>query len=540
MKAIKATTLKPILICLIALALITKAGANTACPVIPLPAYYTKTTGTLALKEIKFLIVERPELMPIAGFLRKAIKDGTGYDWQVQSGALNRRNAIILTLKEKGKSPGYSLSVSESNVEIKGTNAESVFNAVNSLLQLARLSSNGNIDCWHIEDRPGFEWRGLMLDESRHFFGKTIVKQLLDWMAFYKLNRFHWHLTDRQGWRIEIKKYPRLALVGGIGNHTDSTAKAAYYTQEDIKEIVSYANERFITIIPEIDMPGHATAANRAYPHYSADKPGISPGFTFNPGLEDTYSYLTQILKEVRSIFPTDMIHIGGDEVHFGNKNWMANSHIRQLMSKEKLSNVKEVEAYFIRRMADSIRRMNTRVLGWDEIAEVDGLPKSTVIFWWRYNQENLFKETLNKGYQAVLCPQVPFYFDFIQDSTHVLGRKRARDKAFNSIKRIYNFSLKEFSDAINDNNKHLILGIQANVWTERIRSNERLQYQIFPRIASLAEVSWCNSSPKQKDYKEFEKRIAKHLKLYEMDAMKFYNPLRPDTTPEIIDLNAD
>src|SRR5690606_13307445 len=168
------------------------------------------------------------------------------------------------------------------------------------------------IPAWEITDQPRYAWRGLMLDESRHFFGKEKVKSILDWMAFYKLNRFHWHLTDEPAWRLEIKKYPLLTLIGGIGSFTDGAAPAAYYTQQQIHEIVAYAAERNITVIPEIDMPGHATAANRAYPEYSGGGTEAHPHFTFNPGKEDTYAYLTDILRETNALFPSQLLHLGG------------------------------------------------------------------------------------------------------------------------------------------------------------------------------------------------------------------------------------
>ncbi|MFP4367730.1 MAG: family 20 glycosylhydrolase, partial [Bacteroidales bacterium] len=170
-----------------------------------------------------------------------------------------------------------------------------------------------------IREDPEYGWRGIMLDESRHFFGKDKVKSILDWMVYYKLNRFHWHLTDSPGWRIEIKKYPKLGHVGGIGNHTDPFTPAEFYTQEDIKEIIAYAKERKIVVIPEIDMPGHATAANHAYPEYSGGGSERYPDWTFHPGREGTYQYLTDILREVDALFPSQMVHLGGDEVSCGN-----------------------------------------------------------------------------------------------------------------------------------------------------------------------------------------------------------------------------
>ena len=214
----------------------------------------------------------------------------------------------------------YELVTSEKGVSITAADSAGIFNGLVTLLQLYKSATLLNdklvLPRLVIHDQPRFGWRGFMLDESRHFFGKQIVKELLDWMAFYKLNRFHWHLSDSQGWRLEIKKYPLLTSVGGKGNFTDSLADAMYYTQEDIREIVDYAKDRFITIIPEIDMPGHATAATRAYPTLSGgDAPGY-PGFTFDPANDETYTYLTNILKEIRTLFPSGIIHLAATRLH--------------------------------------------------------------------------------------------------------------------------------------------------------------------------------------------------------------------------------
>ena len=229
---------------------------------------------------------------------------------------------IDLQINGKNGVPGsYQLIISPDKIIISAAGGEGVFYGIVSLLQLIAPQSgfsSVNLNTGVITDAPRYQWRGFMLDESRHFFGKEKVEKLLDWMAFYKLNKFHWHLTDVEAWRIEIKKYPKLALVGGIGNHSDTLAAARYYNQQDIKDIVAYATDRFITVVPEIDMPGHATAANRAYPEYSGGSIARYKNFTFDPSNENTYSYLSGILKEVNGLFPSRMIHLGGDEVELG------------------------------------------------------------------------------------------------------------------------------------------------------------------------------------------------------------------------------
>src|SRR5690606_36011303 len=238
----------------------------------------------------------------------------------------------------------YRLQVTGKQITITAHSAGGMINGISSLLQLVESRQSQNqqvwVDGWQVNDAPLYKWRGLMLDESRHFFGIKKVKSILNWMAYYKLNRFHWHLTDEPGWRIEIKKYPLLALVGGVGSYTNPYVPAQFYTQDEIAEVVRYAAERNITVIPEIDMPGHATAANRAYPAFSGGGSDKHPEFTFNPGKEETYAYLTHILREVNALFPSGMLHLGGDEVSYGNEKWITNPDIKNLMMRNKLTSV--------------------------------------------------------------------------------------------------------------------------------------------------------------------------------------------------------
>lgn len=439
--------------------------------------------------------------------------------------------SIVPTAKFKNK--GYQLLMSANLIEIKATNEEDLFLGTVSLVQLIKQTPVVNqkiaLNCWNIQDEAYFGWRGFMLDESRHFFGKEKVKEILDWMAFYKLNKFHWHLTDQPGWRIEIKAYPRLTLVGGIGNHTNSGASAQYYTQEDIKEIISYAADRFIEVIPEIDMPGHATAANLAYPEFSGGGSPKYPEFTFNPGKEETYQYLTNILREVDVLFPSQKIHLGADEVHFGNQNWNTDLHVQRLMKDKKFSNLKEVEHYFIERMADSLALLNNEVLAWDEVVESKLSTKNTTVFWWRHDKPEVLKNALEKGFKVVLCPRLPLYFDFLQDSTHRIGRKWAG--AFVPLKSVYSFPSSEINNLPGAKNQ--VEGIQANLWTESVTTVQQLDYLMFPRIAALAESAW--TKPSEKEFSNFEKRLKVQLKLYAEAGIYYYNPFYPNNSAEFL-----
>jgi hexosaminidase len=506
-------------------------SAQQTCPIIPKPLDASKKLGVFLLEQNTPIVLSNAELKPIAAYLQHKISQVSKITLPVKS--KNSFHAIQLVLDSTNHMPkeGYTLKIAAQGVLIKAATTDGVFYGVISLLQFIEyagiVKDVASINCWDITDAPQYKWRGLMLDESRHFMGKEKVKSLLDWMAFYKLNRFHWHLTDEPAWRLEIKRYPQLALIGGIGSTTVKNTPAMYYTQQDIAEVISYATERHITIIPEIDMPGHATAANRAYPEFSGGGSAGHPDFTFNPGNAETYTYLSNILKETIGLFPSHMIHIGGDEVSVGNEKWSADTGIIALMKREHLSRMTDVEHYFIKRMADSVNSMRSKLLVWDEMAGA-GLPvDSTLIFWWRQDKPEQLKLALNKGYSTILCPRLPLYFDFVQDSTHQYGRKW--NGLYNSLQQVYNFDARSFAKDLQQ--KALIIGIQANLWTETVDTEQRLDYLLFPRIAALAEAAWTDTG--SKNYAAFSANLQKHLLLYSKAGLYFYDPMQPLQNPE-------
>lgn len=511
------------------------ASAND-CPIVPLPLKYSKSEGQLSLARLKQVRVGDPTFAPVAHYLQKEILKYTGVTLTVSQETRNTI-AVIFNKDVKISNEGYQLKINPGSIEVRASSSQGAFYGAMSLLQLIRTAANDkagevNISCWQIEDAPELPWRGLMLDESRQFFGMKTVKMILDWMAFYKLNRFHWHLTDAPGWRIEIRSFPKLTLVGGIGNNTNPLAPAEYYTQEEISEIVNYAAERFIEVIPEIDMPGHAAAANRAYPEYSGGGSKNYPEFTFNPGKEETYGYLSKILREVDVVFPSKMIHLGGDEVHFGNEKWNTDEHVQALMRKNSLRDLKAVEAYFVERMADSIVQLNSKILGWDEIASMKIAAENAIIFWWRHDRPETLKAAIDNKYSVVLCPRIPLYLDFVQDSAHISGRKWKG--TFSDLRAIYEFSYVQYPDIIKKNNREQVLGIQGNVWTERIASDARLEFMLFPRISALAEAGWTR--PDARNYKKFMDRLSAQETLYKKAGLHYYDVDTPELTPEVVD----
>lgn len=508
-------------------------GFNTAAQqlsLIPIPNTLVQKEGSFKLGQ-EIVIVASPQLQKLSWYLKNELLTASKLSLTTVNQSEKRGVYLQLTNKNQLNDEAYTLDITDQKVIIAATTENGLFNGITTFLQLVRTAKTINkrmvIPILSIKDQPAYAWRGFMLDESRSFYGKEKVKAILDWMAFYKLNRFHWHLTDEPAWRLEIKKYPKLTLIGGIGNYLNPNAPAQYYTQSDIKEIISYAAERFITVIPEIDMPGHATAANMAYPAYSGGGSKAHPEFTFHPGKEATYQYLTNIVRETNVLFPSGLVHLGGDEVSYGNEKWKTDPEITSLKQKENLKDDKAVELYFMKRMADSVYQMNAKVLVWDEMAEA-GLPTDkTIIFWWRHDQPKQLKIALNNKYQTVLCPRLPLYFDFVQDSTHQYGRKWS--KLFNPIQQVYEFDPSKFVES--KAQAKYILGLQANLWTETAPTAQRLDYLLFPRIGALAEAAWTSTA--NKNTAGFMERIKNHLLLYKQAGLYYYDPFTPLKNPE-------
>jgi hexosaminidase len=460
--------------------------------IIPYPNQYKQVDGELHIQQEISVFTKEYEFEKLIPLFIQTAKNYFELDIrQVRSSSLIE----LIKNPEIRSKEGYRLKIDSEKIQIEAGYPAGCYYGLQSLLQLLKAGrEDGRILCAVIDDEPEFDWRGIMLDESRHFFGAEQVKQILDFMALHKLNIFHWHLTDVPGWRIEIKKYPLLTTVGGIGNLSDKNAPPGYYTQKQITEIVEYARQRFIQIIPEIDMPGHATAAVKAYPEFSGGGSERYPDFTFNPGKEETYTFLTGILREVSKLFPSPYIHIGGDEVHFGNEQWKSLEDVKNLMETQNLKNLVEVEHYFLNRMADSVLQLGKTVMGWDEVVTAGLASDKTFVMWWRHDKPQLLEKALKGNYPVVLCPRIPLYFDFVQHESHVHGRKW--QGRFAPVESIYDFPSPEFTGSI-DTGSPLIQGIQGNVWTEKIHTPERLQFMLYPRLSVLAEAAWTTKKEK-------------------------------------------
>lgn len=512
----------------IALLLLVSRNRCTAqtIPVIPYPVNVSLKTGDFEFSKTITIQYSDFDMGRTSHYVQEELMRRFG-----QFGKIEKDNSsdIRLTLDALGDtSESYQITIGN-HILLSGSRT-GLFYSAQTLFQLIEGSNDGkgqiSIPKMTISDQPHFGWRGVMLDESRHFFGKDVVKSLLRWMAYYKLNVFHWHLTDSPGWRLEIASYPDLALIGGIGDHHNPKLRAQYYTQEDVREIVRFAEDLHITVVPEIDMPGHATAVNKAYPVFSGGGSDRYPEWTMHPIKDTVVRFLTDVLQEVDALFPSQMIHLGGDEVHFGNDAWNSDPLIIDWMKKNDKNSLVDVEHYFINRMADTIIGINNMVLGWDEIVDA-GLPaEQLIVFWWRHDKAETLSRALEGGYSVILCPRIPMYFDFVQLESHTDGRKWSGQYA--DLQSVYEFPPDTLYNKSFDTQ---ILGVQANLWTEQIANRNRLTYLTFPRIAALAESGWVN--PVSKDYGAFQERIRFHNEQYAAEHLYFFNVFDPQSSPE-------
>lgn len=454
-----------------------------------------------------------------ARFLQNALKD-RGLNLLLDEAGASGKGAVILESDSCTQKEAYLLKCSKNRVEIIG-GEDGVFWGIQTLLQQL---DHGGVKIGEIEDAPRYAWRGFMLDEARHFFGEQTVKNLLDEMSYYKINKFHWHLTDAQGWRIEIQSYPRLATVGGIGTHSDPDTPAQYYTQEQIRRIVAYAAERHIEVIPEVDMPGHASAANRAYPQFNGGGTPQFADFTFNVGKEATYAFLTSVLREVGELFPSDYIHIGGDEVFYGSDAWNRDPYVQKMMRREGLASVQDAEGYFIRRMTDSLKVLGKKAIAWDDVLDFELDKENNVICWWRHDRPQSLRKSLAKGYTTIMCPRKPMYYDFVQDSTHTWGRIW---DGFCPLEDVYAFPDAWYEGwGLTEGDMLKVIGIQSNLWTELVHNKDRFDFMIFPRICALAESGWTLAQ--NKDYADFTVRMESAYKTFDAKGIYYFDDRDP------------
>lgn len=458
-----------------------------------------------------------------------------------QEARLNGKEAPVavaerchVRISKKLKPEEYILKVTRRSVRIKAGGPAGEFYARQTLAQ--EIENQGMVLRGTIKDAPRFGWRGYMLDESRHFFGEEFVLKTLDQMAYYKLNKFHWHLTDSPGWRIEIKKYPLLTTVGATGCHTDPEAPAQFYTQEQIKKIVTYAAERHIEVIPEFDMPGHASSACRAYPWLMGGMDPDDPNalFTFNVGSEKVYGFISDVLDEIFALFPSEYIHIGGDEVNFGSACWNDNPDIQALMKREGIEDIKKVEGWFLKKMAGIIAEKGHKLIAWDDVLDGGADVKDAAIMWWRHERPDHVAGAMDNGQKVILTPRRPLYLDFVQYPGHTQGRHDFRGEyVCCTLEDIYNFpevnvAEVEFSPERLAN----VFGLQGNLWSETVKTAERADHMSWPRLCAIAESGW--TLPDNKDYDSFKTRMEAAYAHLEAAGIHFFDNRDPGRYPEL------
>ena len=425
--------------------------------------------------------------------------------------ARKTRNTLLLQLDARAGIPaeGYRLRVAEHEAELTAGDESGIFYGLQTLLQMA--DADGNIPCAEIEDYPRYGYRGLHLDVCRHFFPVEFVKGYLDRMAAAKLNRFHWHLTDGAGWRIEIKKYPALTDIaawrpypdwegwnfGGkrYCHRDDSAAAGGYYTQDDIREVVEYARALHIEVIPEIEMPGHSEEVLAVYPELSCSgKPYTDSDFCI--GNEQTFEFLESVLSEVIGLFPSEYIHIGGDEA--SKQGWRTCPECAARMRREGLQDVDELQSYLVHRIGTFLAAKGRRLLGWDEILQ-GGLAPGATVMSWRGTEGGI--AAARAGHHAVMAPTEYCYLDFCQDDP---TREPVAAAAFLTLAQAYSYD--PAPDSLGADVVPMILGVQGNLWCEHVPTAEHAEHMIWPRLLAIAEVGW--SAPERKDYDDFHARV--------------------------------
>ena len=475
---------------------------------------------------------------------KKELQEATGI--KVSSTQKEAKARIILDLNPQLPAEAYKLNVSKKQVRIEASRPAGFYYALQTLKQLMPRNvmagvatsdhSQWSLPSVKIEDAPRFEWRGFMLDEGRHFFGKDEIKRVIDMMAIYKMNRFHWHLTEDQGWRIEIKKYPKLTETGAWRNSKvlaygdvkpDGERYGGFYTQKDIKEIVAYAKKKFIEIIPEIDIPGHSQAAVAAYPEFLACDPenkhevwlqqGISTD-VINVANPKAMQFAKEVIDELTELFPFNYIHLGGDECP--TRKWQKNDECKKLLSEIGSSNFRDLQIYFYKQLKDYIATkpadQQRQLIFWNEVlhGNTSILGNDITIMAW-IGANAAAKQAAKQGMNTILSPQIPYYIN--RKQSKLPTEPMSQGHGTETVEAVYNYQpLKDVDAALQPYYK----GVQANFWTEWVTEPSVLEYLMLPRLAAVAEAGW---TPQEKrNYEDFKERIRKDAELYDLKGWNY------------------
>ena len=437
-----------------------------------------------------------------------------------------RGKGITLNTDSTLHAEGYTMTISKEGINIVGGSEAGVYYALQTLRQIV-VTNNGLVPYGVIKDEPTFSYRGAHLDVCRHFMSVEEVKEYIDILAAHKLNRLHWHLTDDQGWRIEIKAYPELTEKGSIRKETlighglepkwwDGTPHGGFYTQEEIKEVVKYAEERYIVIVPEIEMPGHAQAALHAYPWLGCQEQevdvwtmwGVTPE-VLCAGKESTYTFLENVLSEVVELFPSELIHIGGDECP--KDRWKVCEHCQAKMKSEGLENEEQLQGYLVTRIEKFLNTKGRRIIGWDEILEGGVTPSSTVMAW---RGAKIGAYAAEHGHEVVMTPLPICYFDFYQ--TESREGEGLRIGGHINFEKVYSWDPLE---GISEEARKNIIGVQCNLWSEYLKDIKMVEGQLLPRLGALCEVQWAND---RRDESTIRRKMESMRKFYDANGWNY------------------
>jgi len=485
-------------------------------------------------------IITSPACLDQATHLANLLSPATGFALEIETAdkaAADNAINLILAAESVSYDEGYALQITPRSVTIEACTCQGIFYGIQTLRQLLPAAierATVQQEAWTlpaltITDQPRFAWRGLMLDVGRYMYPVEFLKKFIDLMALYKYNTFHWHLTEDQGWRIEIKRYPRLTEIGAyrtsspppedrLGN--DHTPYGGYYTQDEIREIVAYAADRFITVVPEIEMPGHAQAALAAHPHLGCVGEGyvVSPKWNIHKevycaGNPDVYAFLENVLAEVFDLFPGEFVHIGGDECL--KDRWRECPKCQALLQREGLRDEDELQSYFIHRMEGFLNEHGRRLIGWDEILEGGLAPNATVMSW-RGSQGGI--DAASAGHDVVMTPNTHCYFDYYQSEDR--ENEPPTIGGHLPLRQVHTFDPTMGIPA--DKTGH-VLGGQGNIWTEHMPTSALVEYMTYPRACALAEALW--TSDLGRDFDDFKERLDAHLPRLDALAVGYRKP---------------
>jgi len=509
-------------------------------PLIPMPAMVDLTPGHFQLRRGVPLVVRRddPRALGAARYFQKLASE---LHLDLRRDGAESDDAIVFELDPnllvRGDlgNEGYELSVSPRRMRVVARSSKGLFYGGITLWQMISGSDDLRIPAVAISDHPRFAWRGLLLDSARHFQSPDFIKHFIDQMAQHKLNVLHWHLTDDQGWRVEIKKYPKLTQVGAWRTPPGGGPPyGGYYTQDEIRDIVRYAQERYLTIVPEIEMPGHAQAAIAAYPELGVNgrNPGVSHDWGINTWLynvdESTLGFLQDVLGEVMGLFPSRYIHVGGDEA--AKDQWQASAQVQNKMHELGLKDEAALQGWFTARIGKYLAAHDRQLIGWDEILE-GGVPPDATVMSWRGAQGAI--DAAKQSHDVIMAPSPVMYFDHLQASAHEEPPGRPD---IVSLEDVYRFE--PIPRELDSNQAAHVLGAEAALWSEYLTDAQRVEHAAFPRTAALAEALW--SPPRQRDWRSFEKRLPAQLARYSRAGIAYAHASASSRPADPLERNSD